>query len=355
MTGLDRLKARQSGTVSPTNNVIDLLNNPALMTKTQTDDIQQIPIANLHDFGAHTFLVREDETYKALVSSITETGIRTPLLVRPYPVMGDFEIISGHRRRRAAQDAGLETVPCIVVRLDDDEATILMAESNIQRPDWLPSEKAKTFTAWLEAVQKKTGISQGQRSDRTSGTEFPKFGSTPSGATSGTEFPKSDSTPADATAGTGFPQTGRNRDVAAAKWGISGKAFSMYIKLCDLLPELLDMVDNGQIAVKAGYQLAFLPLEHQHMVLSYLSESGKKLNPAKASELRKASSSGDLDESYLEQLLESKTVGKVNLSFTSDVLLNKKTIKTAMNNASVMEKIEAIIKQYAIDHNLPLS
>lgn len=342
MTGLDRLKARQAGIAPPpsNSNIIDLLSNPAYMTDHKDKDaVQQIDLTKLHDFGAHTFLIREDETYKALVSSIAETGIRTPLLVRPYPVMGEFEIISGHRRRRAAQQAGLETVPCIIVQLDDDDATILMAESNIQRPDWLPSEKAKTFSLWLEAVQKKTGVTQGQRTDLTSGTGFPKSGSTPAAATSGTEFPKS----------------GRNREAAAAKWGLSGKAFSVYIKLCDLLPDLLTMVDDGRIAVKAGYQLAFLPTPAQQLIIDYLSNTNKKINPSKASEIRKASESNQLNFDFLDQLFETKkATGKVTISFTSDVLLNPKTVKTAMSNATVMEKIESIIAEYAKGHNLPL-
>ncbi len=405
MTGLERLKARQAGTAPlPSNsNIIDLLSNPVAVANAHEEDVQQIDLMKLHDFGAHTFLLREDETYKALVSSITETGIRTPLLVRPYPVMGEFEIISGHRRRRAAQQAGLTTVPCIIVQLDDDAATILMAESNIQRPDWLPSEKAKTFAAWLTAVQKKTGISQGQRSDLTSGTEFPKLGSTPAGATSATELPKSGSTsadgtsgtefpksgfspadgtsgtefpklgstladatagtkfpqtgasPADATAGTEFPQTGRNRDVAAAKWGISGKVFSMYIKLCDLLPELLTMVDEKKLTVKAGYQLAFLTAQEQNMVLEFTKESGEKINPSKAEDIRCAASEHHLTLEWLESLFSAKQdVGKVSISFDSAVLKNKATVRTALNNADVLEKIEAIIARYAADHDLPL-
>lgn len=212
------------------------------------EQVQQLPVTALRPKSNHTFKVRTDSAhYAALVDSIRSSGIQTPLLVRRDPMQpGAYEIIAGHTRWTAAQELGLTTVPCIVAQLSDADADIMMAETNIQRPDWLPSERARTYKVWLEAVQTETGITQGQRTDTTSGTECPKLG--------------------------------RNRDVAAQRFGIGSKTLDMYIKLNDLTPELLELVDGNAsdskhgIQVKAGYQLAFLPTEQQETVLAWLTE-----------------------------------------------------------------------------------
>lgn len=212
------------------------------------EQVQQLSVTALRPKSNHTFKVRTDSAhYAALVDSIRSSGIQTPLLVRRDPMQpGAYEIIAGHTRWTAAQELGLTTVPCIVAQLSDADADIMMAETNIQRPDWLPSERARTYKVWLEAVQTETGITQGQRTDTTSGTECPKLG--------------------------------RNRDVAAQRFGIGSKTLDMYIKLNDLTPELLELVDGNAsdpkhgIQVKAGYQLAFLPTEQQETVLAWLTE-----------------------------------------------------------------------------------
>ena len=212
------------------------------------EQVQQLPVTALRPKSNHTFKVRTDSAhYAALVDSIRSSGIQTPLLVRRDPMQpGAYEIIAGHTRWTAAQELGLTTVPCIVAQLSDADADIMMAETNIQLPDWLPSERARTYKVWLEAVQTETGITQGQRTDTTSGTECPKLG--------------------------------RNRDVAAQRFGIGSKTLDMYIKLNDLTPELLELVDGNAsdpkhgIQVKAGYQLAFLPTEQQETVLAWLTE-----------------------------------------------------------------------------------
>ncbi len=131
------------------------------------EQVQQLPVTALRPKSNHTFKVRTDSAhYAALVDSIRSSGIQTPLLVRRDPMQpGAYEIIAGHTRWTAAQELGLTTVPCIVAQLSDADADIMMAETNIQRPDWLPSERARTYKVWLEAVQTETGITQGQRTD----------------------------------------------------------------------------------------------------------------------------------------------------------------------------------------------
>ena len=215
----------------------------------QQEQVQQLPATALRPKSNHTFKVRTGSPhYTALVDSIRSSGIRTPLLVRRDPVQpGAYEIIAGHTRWTAAQELELATVPCIVAQLSDADADIMMAETNIQRPDWLPSERAKTYKVWLEAVQTETGITQGQRTDTTSGTECPKLG--------------------------------RNRDVAAQRFGIGPKTLDMYIKLNDLIPELLDMVDANAVDSKTGKVLAGPDLVSRGFV--YVRESEELMDGAR--------------------------------------------------------------------------
>lgn len=228
--------------------------------------VQQLPITSLRPKENHTFQVRRDtEYYRALCESICANGIRVPLLVRQHPkAQGAYEIIAGHTRWTAAQEVGLKELPCIVVVLSDAEADIAMGETNIQRPDWLPSERARTFAVWLKATQQRTGITERQRTDLT--------------------------------AGTGFPQSGRNRDAAAEKWGISGKTFDMYLKLNDLYAPLLQIADQtagsgdypyARLPVKAAYQLAFMPEEAQRVVYNVMAAcTGRTLQEPAAASLR---------------------------------------------------------------------
>lgn len=142
----------------------------------QQEQVQQLPATALRPKSNHTFKVRTGSPhYTALVDSIRSSGIRTPLLVRRDPVQpGAYEIIAGHTRWTAAQELGLATVPCIVAQLSDADADIMMAETNIQRPDWLPSERAKTYAVWMEATRRSTGIKAGgDRTKEQTGTEFP--------------------------------------------------------------------------------------------------------------------------------------------------------------------------------------
>lgn len=246
--------------------------------------VQQLPTIQLLAKENHTFTVRQEtEYYRALRESIRENGIRVPLLVRRHPDRpGMYEIIAGHTRCTAAQELGLETLPCLVAELTDDEADIAMGETNIQRPDWLPSERARTFALWLEATRRRTGIHERQRTDITAGTEF--------------------------------PQSGRNRDAAAEKWGITGKTFDMYLKLNDLYPPLLKIADDtagesdypyGRLPVKSAYQLAFLPEEAQRVVYNVLAycTGGVLREPAAAALRQRCQTTGALLPNDVRQAL----------------------------------------------------
>lgn len=296
----------------------------------RNEQILEIEAHKLHDFSKHTFKLRPDSDpyIISLRESIREHGILEPLLVRPHPnKVGEYEIIAGHTRKYIGLEVDKVTFPCIIKQLSDDDAIIQMGESNLQRPDWLPSEKAKTYAAHLQATRRKTGITQGNRVDLTSGTGFPKL---------------------------------RTRDEAARLWGISGKALEMYIKLNDLLPEVLELIDSKRISVKAGYQLSFLSNENQRYILSMLHEyPQKRLSNSAAKELRQAAEkSCHLTHSYLLRVFgiqSGKTVGQnINISFSSSELLNHKTTRTALSDPDVLKSIEAIITSYAKKHGLPL-
>lgn len=225
---MDRLRARRSGLSSGYNPLDSLA--PVLPNK---DNVVYLNADLLHDYSRHPFRARDDEYTQAMLDSIKANGILEPLLVRPHPaISGEYEIIAGHTRNRLGKIAGLHEYPCIIRDLDDDEAVIYMIESNIQRPDWLPSEKAASYKAHLEATARICNKKPGR----------------PSGGNEnvGTEFPNNEE------------DRERLRDIAAKRFGISGRTLEMYIKLIALTPELLKMVDEGRILFKAGVQLSFL-------------------------------------------------------------------------------------------------
>lgn len=244
------------------------------------EQVQQLPLTVLQSKENHTFKVRTTSAhYLSLLDSIRENGIKQPLLVRRSPVRpGYYEIIAGHTRFAAAQELQLPTVPCLVSVLSEEDADILMGESNIQRPDWLPSECAKTFKVYLEAVKRKSSIKAGgDRTKEQTATELP---------------------------------FARNRDFAAQRFGISGQMFAMYIKMNDLIPDLLELADQNKenpkegIQIKAGYQLAFLSPIDQQVVLSVLSDHPNKvLKEPQAKAVRAASQEGHLTAIDVEELL----------------------------------------------------
>jgi ParB family chromosome partitioning protein len=192
--------------------------------------------AEISDFPNHPFHVRMDEEMERLVESVKERGVLSPVLVRPMPD-GGYQMVSGHRRKMAAELAELPTLPCIVRELTDDEAVIIMVDSNLQREQVLPSEKAFAYKMKLDAMKR-----QGQRTDLTCAPLGHKLGN-----------PKS-------------------RDIVATESGDSKSQVQRYIRLTNLMPELLDMVDNSVLKEKDKLQMALRPA----VELSYLTETEQK-------------------------------------------------------------------------------
>ena len=201
---------------------------------------QEIELGRIHAFPNHPFKVLDDERMDMLVESIRENGILNPVIVRP-DKNGDYEMISGHRRLHAAGIVGLSKIPAIVKEMSDDEAIIKMVDANIQREEILPSERAFSFKMKMEAMSR-----QGSRVDLTCGTEFHKSG----------DINK------------------KTRETIGDEAGMTGRQVTKYIRLTELIPELLDYVDIKKITIAMAVDLSYLDEQVQKWVYEYFKENG---------------------------------------------------------------------------------
>lgn len=197
------------------------------MSKKENDNVTAIPLSQITDFPDHPYQVRDDDSMNELVESIKEQGLIQPILVRPVE-NGRYEMVSGHRRKRAFELAGIDKIPARVKELSRDEAILAMVDSNLQREVILPSEKAKAYKMRLEAMKR-----QGQRTDLTSVPSAQKL----SGKTS--------------------------RELLGEQVGESQDQIRRYIRLNNLIPQILDLVDEGKIAMRPAVEISFLPEEAQ--------------------------------------------------------------------------------------------
>lgn len=216
----------------------------------------EMPLSDLHPFEGHPFKVLDDELMEQTVESIRQIGVVSPLIVRPDPE-GGFEILSGHRRLHAAQLAGLETVPVIVKEMDDDAAIIFMVDSNLQRENILPSERAFSYKMKLEAMKH-----QGERGDLTSGQVGQKSVGTVS------------------------------RDIVAEQAGDSSRNVQRFIRLTNLIPEILDMVDEKKIAFNPAVELSYLKTSEQKEFLEAMDHAQASPSLSQAQRLKKLSQEG---------------------------------------------------------------
>mgnify|MGYP002556745809 FL=1 len=216
----------------------------------------EMPLSDLHPFEGHPFKVLDDELMEQTVESIKQIGVVSPLIVRP-DSEGGFEILSGHRRLHAAQLAGLETVPVIVKDMDDDAAIIFMVDSNLQRENILPSERAFSYKMKLEAMKH-----QGERGDLTSGQVGQKSVGTVS------------------------------RDIVAEQAGDSSRNVQRFIRLTNLIPEILDMVDEKKIAFNPAVELSYLKPSEQKEFLEAMDYAQASPSLSQAQRLKKLSQEG---------------------------------------------------------------
>ena len=254
----------------------------ALEAQTQ-ERVMMLPVSELHDFPGHPFQVRDDEEMEKLAESITQHGVLMPGLVRPRTA-GGYEIVAGHRRKFASVKAGIREMPVIVRDMDDDTAVILMVDSNVQRENVLPSEKARAYKMKLDSIKRKAG----RPSKENSGQLDQNFCNPYS------------------------------VEKIAQDAGESTKQVQRYIRLNELIPELLEMVDGNEIKFNPAYELAFLRTEEQAVLYDILQAEEVTPSLSQAQRLKRASQEGRLSEQDIaaimqEEKAQTRDTGKVTL------------------------------------------
>ena len=265
--------------------VDDLFSTEEGRQDAKLEKIQEIPLSELHPFRNHPFKVKDDEAMMETADSIKQYGVLVPAIARPDPE-GGYELVAGHRRHRASELAEKESMPVIVRDLDDDAATIIMVDSNLQRESLLPSERAFAYKMKLDAMKH-----QGERVDLTC-------------------------------AQLGHKSDGRkSRDVLAEQVGQSKNQIQRFIRLTELIPELLDMVDEKKIAFNPAYELSFLKKEEQTQLLDAMDSEQATPSLSQAQRLKKFSQEGHLSIDVMRAIMgEEKKSDLDRVTFTSDTL-----------------------------------
>lgn len=271
----------------------DLFSTEESRAEESCEKVVRIPLAELHPFPNHPFHVRDDEAMQNTVDSIREYGVLTPGIVRPRED-GGYEIVAGHRRKHGSELAGLSDMPCIVREMDNDTATILMVDSNIQREDILPSERAQAYKMKLDAIRRKAGRPAKNAEISTAGN---------------------------------CDQVGHNYDgkrsvqIVADEAGESKTQVQRYIRLTELQPKLQQMVDDKKIAMTPAVELSYLKPEEQQMLLTAIDSEQATPSLSQAQRMKKLSQAGELnDDTMLDIMMEQKKPEKCELTFSGDVL-----------------------------------
>jgi len=254
-------------------------------TESQQEHVQMIPLSELHPFEGHPFRVVDDEEMQKTVESVKQYGVLTPAIARPDPD-GGYEIISGHRRLRASELAGLDKLPVIVREMDDDEAIIYMVDSNLQREHILPSERAFAYKMKMDAIKH-----QGQRADLTCAQDGHKL------------------------------EGKKSRDIVAEEAGVSKNQVSRYIRLTELIPEIRDMVDEKKIAFNPAVELSYLKPEEQREFLDAMDYAQAAPSLSQAQRLKKLSQEGECKlDTMCEVMNEVKKDDMTTITIPHDVL-----------------------------------
>lgn len=251
----------------------------------KSERVQEIPLSELHPFKNHPFRVADDEAMQRTVESVAQFGVLAPALARPRPE-GGYELVAGHRRMRASELAGLETMPVIVRQMDDDTATIAMVDSNLQRETLLPSERAFAYKMKIEAMKH-----QGERTDLTSG----QLGRKSDGKES--------------------------REVIAEQTGESARQVQRFINLTNLIPELLDMMDHKEIAFNPAVELSFLKKEEQQGFLAAMDYGQSTPSLSQAQRIKKLSQAGMCTQEAMNTIMNEEKKSELDtVTLKNDVL-----------------------------------
>ena len=287
--------------------VDDLFSTEESRQDEQLEKIQEIPLSELHPFKDHPFKVKDDDAMIETADNIKKYGVLVPAIARPLPD-GGYELVAGHRRRRASELAGKETMPVIVRDLDDDAATIIMVDSNLQRENLLPSERAFAYKMKLEAIKH-----QGARTDLTSVQVEQKLSA---------------------------------RDQVAKEAGErSGIQVMRYVRLTELIPELLDMVDEKKIAFNPAYELSFLKPDEQQMLVETMDYEQATPSLSQAQRMKKFSQEGKLSEDVMLAIMSEEKKGDLDkVTLSSDTL--RKYFPKSYTPAKMQETIIKLLEQW---------
>ena len=265
--------------------VDDLFSTEESRADEQREKVQEIPLSELHSFPNHPFKVVDDERMLDTADSIREHGVLVPAIARPR-ADGGYELIAGHRRKRGCELAGLDTMPVIVRNLDDDASTIIMVDSNIQRESLLPSERAFAYKMKLEAMKRQAGRPSKENCSQL-GNDFGK----------------------------------KSSEVLAEQVGQSKNQIFRYIRLTELIPELLDMVDEKKIALNPAYELSFLKKEEQRDLLDAMDSEQATPSLSQAQRLKKYSQEGHLTLDMMRVIMgEEKKSDLDKVTLSADIL-----------------------------------
>ena len=261
--------------------------------------VKNISIYEITDFPNHPFKVKMDDKMLETIESVRAHGVLVPALVREKPT-GGYEMISGHRRKMASELAGKETMPCIVRNLSDDQAVIVMVDSNLQREEILPSEKAFAYKMKLEVMNR-----QGKRTDLTSTPLVSKF---------------------------------RTNEILAQEAGESRETIRRYIRLTELIPEILEMVDDKKISMRPAVELSYLPKEEQEILYDTMESEACTPSHAQAIKIRKFSAEGRLNEDVLLSIMSEEKPNQVE-----QWKIPKNRLKKYFPSGTTQQKMEETI------------
>ncbi len=289
--------------------VDDLFSTEESRADAGREKVVEISLSELHPFKGHPFKVKDDDAMMETADSIRQYGVLVPAIARPDP-SGGYELVAGHRRHRASELAEKETMPVIVRDLDDDAATIIMVDSNLQRESLLPSERAFAYKMKLDAMKRQAGRPSKENCSQV-GNDFGK----------------------------------KSSEVLAEQVGQSKNQIFRYIRLTELIPELLNMVDEKKIALNPAYELSFLKKEEQTQLLDAMDSEQATPSLSQAQRLKKFSQEGHLSIDVMRAIMgEEKKSDLDKVTFTSDTL--RKYFPKSYTPARMQETIIKLLEQW---------
>ena len=289
--------------------VDDLFSTEESRADEQREKVVEIPLTELHPFKNHPFKVKDDEAMMDTAESIRQYGVLVPAIARPDP-NGGYELVAGHRRHHASEIAGKETMPVIVRDLYDDAATIIMVDSNLQREELLPSERAFAYKMKLEAMKRQAGRPSKENCSQV-GNDFGK----------------------------------KSSEILAEQVGQSKNQIFRFIRLTELIPPLLDMVDEKKIALSPAYELSFLKPEEQAQLVETMDYEQATPSLSQAQRLKKFSQEGKLTEEVMLAIMSEEKKGELDrVTLTSETL--RKYFPKSYTPQRMQETIIKLLEQW---------